>query len=234
MQVSYREFEERFRGTSATVREQQRSYLACFTSCSGPVVDLGCGRGEFVGLLLEHGIEAYGVEADLEMHQVAAAQGFRVERQDLVEHVRELPTGSLGGVFMAHVIEHLPKPQVLEVVAQLGRVVRPGGTIVIETLNPACWFAFAPFCMDLTHQWPIHPLTLQYLLEAHHFGKFELRYQQYLPDAMLSLPQRPLHEAESSLERDFIEAMQKLQVLVDLSMRNFIYAVVAQRQETQG
>jgi SAM-dependent methyltransferase len=229
MQVSYREFEERFRGSSATVRAQQQGYLDCFEGVAGPVVDLGCGRGEMVALLCERGHAAYGVEADAEMRQVAVDRGLEVRHEDLLEHLRALEEASLGGVFMAHVIEHLPKQAVLELTSLLGSKVRPGGVVVLETLNPACWFAMAPFFMDLTHQWPIHPLTLQYLLEAHGYGGFEVRYQQYLPDTMLALPQRPAHQAESSLERDFIEAMQKLQVIVDLSFRNFIYAVVARR-----
>ena len=229
MAFSYAGFEERFRGSSDTVREQQRGYLSFFEGQVLPIVDLGCGRGELVGLLRDVGHRAYGVESNPEMRELATALGHEVIDQDLVDHVESLPDASLGGVFMAQVIEHLPRPRVLQLVELLGRKVAPGGVVLIETLNPQCLFSLAPFCMDFTHRWPVHPLTLEYLLAAHGFDRFELRYQQYLPESMLALPRRFPGPEAPALEHDFAEAMQKLQVVLDVAFRNFIYALVARR-----
>ena len=74
-----------------------------------------------------------------------------------------------------------------------------------------------------------YPLTLEYLLAAHGFDRFELRYQQYLPESMLALPRRFPGPEAPALEHDFAEAMQKLQVVLDVAFRNFIYALVARR-----
>ena len=229
MAVSYRGFEERFRGSYEVTREQQRGYLSCFAGQALPVVDLGCGRGEMVELLTTHGHVAYGVESHPEMLEAARERGLPVVEADLLEHLASLPEASLGGVFMAQVIEHVPRPRVLVLCELLASRLAPGGKVVIETLNPQCLFAYAPFYMDFTHRWPVHPLTLEYLLAAHGFAGFETRYQQYVPEDMLRLPQRFAAPDAPQVERDLAEALQKLQIIVDLAFRNFIYALVAER-----
>jgi len=194
-------------------------------------VDLGCGRGEFLSLLQERGIAGFGVDASEEMRAACHARGLDVGDSDALAFLEASDRASLGGLFISHVIEHLPPPQVLRLVELAGTRIAPGGSIVVETLNPQCLFAYAPFYMDLTHVWPIHPLTLQYLLEANGFGEFATLYRQYLPDEMLQLP--VLEGPASPLEARFNEAMSRLQLIIDLSFKNFIYGMGARKIDLQ-
>src|SRR5204863_9659923 len=98
----YFAFEARMRGTSAEIRERQRPYVEDFRAAA-PVLDLGCGRGEFVGLLRDAGVEARGIDADADMVAFARGEELDVEQADAVAYLERLADGSLGGVFMAQV-----------------------------------------------------------------------------------------------------------------------------------
>lgn len=226
---SYVDFETRFRGDSGAVADEQRTWLPFFADAPGPVVDLGCGRGEFLALLGEAGVPCWGVDLSPEMAAAARVRGADVREEPLLAHLEGLAPASLGGIFMAHVIEHLPRPDVLTVIALASSRLRPGAGIVIETLNPQCVFAHGPFTMDLTHEWPIHPQTLRFLLEAHGFVDIVPHYRQYLPDDVLAVASPALEQAVTPFERAVSVAMGKLQTIVDLAFKNFIYTMAARK-----
>ncbi|MBM3460622.1 MAG: class I SAM-dependent methyltransferase [Armatimonadetes bacterium] len=227
MPFSYSEFEHRFRGSYEDVRAEQQKYLRFFEGAPGPVIDLGCGRGEFLSLLRERGQACYGIDSSPTMLAEAQRHDVDARDEDLLAHLDGLDDGALGGIFMCQVIEHLRREDVMEFAELASRKVAAGGVVVIETLNPQCVFSYAPFTMDLTHRWPIHPQTLQFLLEAGHFGEFEYLYRQYIPDELLQLP-APLI-TQGPQEAQFADAMRKLQIIIDLAFKNFVYAVSARR-----
>ena len=229
MFYSYADFEKRFRGESARVFEEQRESLRFFADAPGPVVDLGCGRGEFLALLAEAGLPCWGVDNNPEMVAVARARGADVREEPLLEHLAALEPESLGGIFMAHVIEHLPRPQVLAFIELAASRLRPGGTVVVETLNPQCLFAYAPFTMDLTHEWPVHPQTLRFLLEAHDLADIEMETRQYLPQQNLQIASPALQAAATPFERAVAESLRNLQLIVDVAFKDFIYVMAARR-----
>src|SRR5207245_4503927 len=103
----YFAFESRMRGSTAKVRERQRVYVDDFRDAA-PVLDVGCGRGEFLGLLRDAGIEARGVDADADMVAYARGEGLNVEQVDALSYLESLADGTLGGIFMGQVVEHLP------------------------------------------------------------------------------------------------------------------------------
>ena len=230
MGPTYVDFENRFRGSSDDVQQEQAPYVAMFHDVPGPVVDLGCGRGEFLALLLDQGIEAWGVDISTEMLQVARARGVDARHQDLREHLESLAEGSVGGFFMGHVVEHLPRTALARLAELVASRLAPGGVVVVETLNPACQFALAPFAMDLTHEWFVHPQTLQFILEAHGLSDFEGRDRQYLPESMLVLRPPDHPPATTPLEKALLAAVGRMQLIVDLAFRNFIYTLVARRR----
>src|SRR5919201_48743 len=108
----YFAYESRMRGATELVREKQRVYVEDFRDAA-PVVDLGCGRGEFLSLLREAGIESRGVDVDPDMVAYARGEGLEVEHVGAVEYLGSLPAGSLGGIFAAQLVEHLPAPAVV-------------------------------------------------------------------------------------------------------------------------
>jgi SAM-dependent methyltransferase len=141
-------------------REVLRHYVPMFRD-KGPVLELGCGRGEFLGLLEEAGIKAKGVDSDEGMVDKARAEGLDVVCGDAVAflHGDSLPggtqdpaPGSYQGVFCAHFIEHLTADQARELLAGVRRVLAPGGRFVAVTPNPACYAVLShDFWRDPTH-----------------------------------------------------------------------------------
>jgi SAM-dependent methyltransferase len=171
----YFAFEARMRGSTADVRERQRVYVDDFRT-AGPVLDVGCGRGELLGLLREAGIEARGLDADADMVAFARGEGLEVEQADALAYLESVPEGSLGGIFAGQVVEHLP-PAALFRLLELGvRALRPGGVLVAETINPLSPLALRSYFADLTHVQPLVPETLALLAKQAGFREVETRF----------------------------------------------------------
>ena len=152
----YVAFEDLFRGSSERVRRSQRPYLALLRE-HAPVLDVGCGRGEMLAQLAEEGIAASGVDSDPGMVSRCRASGLEVALGDAGEHLRSLADGSLGAVFSAQVIEHLPFDALRELLQLALAKLRPGGLFIAETVNPHRISSLKTFWVDLTHQHPIFP-----------------------------------------------------------------------------
>jgi len=165
----YVAFENRFRGESEDLRERLAGYVDLFAGLS-PVVDLGCGRGEFLDLLRARGLSGRGVELNARAAAAARARGLEVVESDLVEFLRGQPAGSLGGVFAAQVVEHLSPAVLQDALREAHRALRPGGALVLETVNPRSVTGFLEvYLRDPTHRTPLHPDTLSFLAAAQGF-----------------------------------------------------------------
>ena len=181
--AAYVGFEDLFRGRHDDIVERQRSYLAYFEG-AGEVVDIGCGRGEFLELLRERGVPAHGIDANPEMVARCVERGLAVTRSDALRHLRALPEASVAGLFSAQVVEHLEPRYLMRLLEAMHRVLRPGGRAVIETINPASWSAFfSAYLRDVTHRQPLHPDTLRHLLRAAGFVAVEVVYRSPPPEA---------------------------------------------------
>jgi SAM-dependent methyltransferase len=152
----YVAFEQLFRGPAERVAELQQPYLALVADHQ-PVLDVGCGRGEFLELLTAEGIAARGVDGDAGMVARCRALGLEVEHGDVNEHLAGLPDGSLGTIFSAQVIEHLPHEELRRLLELSLRKLAPGGLFIAETVNPHRISSLKTFWVDLTHQHPIFP-----------------------------------------------------------------------------
>ncbi|HET7697882.1 MAG TPA: methionine biosynthesis protein MetW [Vicinamibacterales bacterium] len=174
-------FENQFRGSQETIRARLESYLPYFASASD-VLDVGCGRGEFLDLLADRGVTARGLDLNHEMVEVCRARGLDVAEGDAVSYLDALPDASLGGLFAAQVVEHLRPEYLLRFLELAHHKLRPGAPIVLETLNPACWVAFfESYIRDITHAWPLHPETLRYLVLASGFTAARIEYRSPVP-----------------------------------------------------
>ncbi len=167
-------FSDRFRGGEEAVRDKLRIYVSAFSGL-GPVLDLGCGRGEFLELMRQAGVEAVGVESSGELVRLIQAKGLHAVAADLFAYLDEQPADSVGGVFCAHVIEHMPPDALARLVSLAYRVLRPGGLLVLETPNPACLAIFATyFYLDPTHVRPVPSEFVSYLLQEAGFQEVEV------------------------------------------------------------
>jgi len=175
-------FEDRFRGSTDDIRQRVSEYLPFFAGARD-VLDIGCGRGEFLSLLRGQGITARGIDINPAMVDVCRQQGLDVADADALAYLRAQPDGSLGGLFAAQVVEHLEPRYLTSLLDAAFDKLRPGSPIILETINPACWFAFfESYIRDITHVRPIHPDTLSYLLIATGFQHVDVRYRAPYPE----------------------------------------------------
>jgi len=161
--------QESLRATELAIQEQLSPYVELFRGRSS-VVDLGCGRGEFLTLLKEREINAYGVDSDHTACEMARGKCLRIVEDDLFEHLQQLPDRSLDGVFSARVIEYLPRHMQLELISLCSKKLKPGGLIVIETTNPESTTGFGRTAyLDPTHLRAVPPEMLKSALESNSF-----------------------------------------------------------------
>ena len=173
----YLEFENRFRGDPEVIADRQRFYLDLFAGATAPVVDLGCGRGEFLGLLKDAGIPCYGVDRHPDMVASTRAMGIEILEADSLEHLASLEPGSLGGIFCSQMVEHLPTVAVPRLFELAADALAPGAALAVETINPESLFVFAhAFYVDLGHTRPLHPLTLEFLAGLAGFAEVKVEY----------------------------------------------------------
>lgn len=184
-------FAERFRGSEESVKAAQRRYVEDFRGCRR-VVDLGCGRGEFLEVMAEAGIAARGVDASAECVGLVRAKGLEAEQADLFEYLEGLGDGSLDGIFCAHVIEHLTAERLPRLIELAARKLMGGGLFAVETPNPACLAIFAThFYADPTHVRPVPASLLVFYLKEAGFGGIEVRPLAPATEALPAVAELP-------------------------------------------
>jgi SAM-dependent methyltransferase len=173
-------FEHRFRGTGDDIRRRQTTYVDLFQGRQH-VVDLGCGRGEFLQVALQHGIGITGVDSNADMVAFCRDLGLPAVRADLLAYLTALPENSVDGLFCAQVVEHLDPDTLQRFVHLAASRIKPGAPLVIETVNPHCPLALGNFYLDPTHARPVPPLMLRFLLEQARFTVNALRFSSAVP-----------------------------------------------------
>ena len=186
----YFAYESRMRGSTESVRERQRVYVDDLRGAA-PVLDVGCGRGELLSLLRDVGVEARGIDADADMVAYARGEGLDVVQADLLAHLDSLEDATLGGIFMAQVVEHLPPGVLVRTFELAAAKLRPGGVLIAETINPLSPLALRHYFADLTHAQPLVPETLQLLARQAGFAATELRFLNE-PAERLTEPDDPV------------------------------------------
>ncbi|MDQ3183420.1 MAG: methyltransferase domain-containing protein [Actinomycetota bacterium] len=166
---TYDAFEDIFRGPEHFIRDRQRRYLDLLEDRE-PVVDIGCGRGEFLDLLRERGLEYAGIDPDPDMVGRCRAKGHEiVEVADANSYLEKCADDSIGAIFCAQVIEHMPYEELLRFYGLGLRKLRPGGLFILETVNPHSVPALKTFWVDPTHQHPVFPEVALALCEINGF-----------------------------------------------------------------
>lgn len=170
-------FEAAFRGSREELLDRYRDLVDELAS-SAPVLDLGCGRGEILELLGELGVEARGVELDPDLVAMCTGRGLDVWHGDGLTELADQPDGSLGGIVLIQVIEHLGPQQIAELVPLAARKLRTGGRLVVETPNPLSLFVFShSFYLDPTHLRLVHPFYLEFLCREAGFADVRIDWR---------------------------------------------------------
>jgi O-antigen chain-terminating methyltransferase len=222
---SYVAFEDRFRGSEDDIRSRQQDYVQYFKGHSD-VLDVGCGRGELLELLRDSGVRARGLDLNPEMVELCRSRGLEATHADARGYLRAQADQSLGGLIALQVIEHFEPAYLAEVLSLGYDKLRPGAKMVLETINPACWVAFfESFIRDLTHARPIHPDTLQYMLQASGFSDVQIVYRSPVAEGgkLRRVTPRPEHYGDTAQDA-ITELVSSFNSNVDrLNARMFSY-----------
>ncbi len=176
----YVAFEDRFRGTRATIKQRQLVYLPRLRDAGAgtpdrPVLDIGAGRGEFLELLREQGLTGLGVDSNETMAAVCRDIGLDCVQADALDNLAARPANSLGAITGFHIIEHLPFKVTVRIIDEALRVLAPGGLLILETPNPANLLTASRwFYLDPTHRNPLPGEMVAMIAEARGFPMPEI------------------------------------------------------------
>jgi len=172
--TNYFLFEERFRGSREDITQRQLAFLPYFEKCSR-VLDIGCGRGEFLEILNDHNIGSIGVDSDPDMVAYCRSRQLEVEHSDAIAYLETLADNCLDGIFIDQVVEHLEPDYLIRLLALCHQKMKFGYHIVVETVNPMSFVSFVNFYIDMTHTKPVHPETLKFLIGLVGFKEIETK-----------------------------------------------------------
>jgi SAM-dependent methyltransferase len=243
----YRAFEEKFRGPRGLIQQRLEVYLpfiqpVCAAYPEALVLDLGCGRGEWLELLQKNSIAAMGVDLDTGMLEACQQINLKVQCQDALESLKQLQDGSASVVSAFHLVEHLPFDRVKDLVAECHRVLKPGGLLIMETPNPENFMvATHNFYLDPTHLRPIPPDLLAFVPEYFGYESVKiLRLQE--TDGVKTHPNLSMLDVLTGASPDYAVVAQKaghtalkqsLQALFDQAFGISGYALL-ERQRLQA
>jgi len=181
--INYYIFEEKFRGSREHILQHQANFIDYFTGCTN-VLDIGCGRGEFLELAKDNGINARGIDVDEDMINFCKSKGLDAELKDAIEALEVTEDKSLDGIFISQVVEHLSPDYLINLLNLCNKKLKYGFYIIIETVNPLSLFSLANFYIDLSHVKPVHPETLKFLVNTAGFRDVEAKFLSPVPPEM--------------------------------------------------
>ena len=178
----YVAFEDHFRGTRDEIKERLKIYIPFLKKVKGPtgdapILDVGCGRGEWLELLQDEGLNGQGIDINRVMVGQCRERGFEAMEADVIAYLHSLPDASMGAITGFHIIEHLSFKTLITLFDETLRVLRPGGVAIFETPNPqnilvgSCNFYFDP-----THRNPLPSPFTQFLMKNRGFNDVEIMH----------------------------------------------------------
>lgn len=210
----YRAFEERYRGSCELVKGRLATYLPFVEPLlelypSAPALDVGCGRGEWLEILVGSGFKPIGVDLDSQMLEACRNSGLCVEQGDALAFMSALPDESQAVVSAFHVIEHIRFDQLRTLVSEALRILKPGGLLIMETPNPEnIVVATNSFYLDPTHHRQIPPMLLAFVTEYAGFARVKtLRLQE--SKVLVNQEAVSLHDVFDGVSPDYAVVAQK-------------------------
>ena len=175
--MDYLAFEDKYRGSEESIQKLQEKFVRLYVGKDN-ILDIGCGRGEFIKTLLNAGKQyVFGMDINPQMVEKCKKDGLSVELKDGVNYLYDNDNLNLGGIFSSQVIEHLKPSQIVKLIKGAYKNLQEGSPLILETINPmALVTQTMAYTLDLTHRQYVHPFTIEMLLKEHGFKKVEFIY----------------------------------------------------------
>ncbi len=220
----YSKFEDQFRGPEELIKERQKSYLD-YINKQKSVLDIGCGRGEFLELLKENGINAFGIDSNKQMVKRCLDKGLKVEYADAISYLKNYQ-GSLGNVFLSMIVEHLDFKDIFTIIKTAWEKMERDSVILIETINPNSFYAQSrAYIIDPTHKNMVSPETLSYTFQKVGFRNLRIIYKSPVPKKQrLKFIKHQISNKE--LDKILREINDNLKVLDDIIFGNLEYVIM--------
>ena len=177
----YLQFENRFRGDEATIKERQKLYLPYIKAARvinknvTSVLDIGCGRGEFLELIHGIALTPIGLDLNLSMVEAVIKKGMQATQMDAYEFLLTQESNSLLAVTGFQIVEHIPFNELVRILTECFRVLAPGGIIIFETPNPENLVVSGhTFRYDPSHLNPLPPNLLSFVVETRGFEQIRI------------------------------------------------------------
>ncbi len=195
--IDYFQLERHFRGTEDEVRARQRFYLPLFQDRKN-VLDIACGRGEFLELMREAGAGCRGIDLSPDMVGCCLEKGLDAVEADVFSYLETVPDGSLDGIFCAQFVEHLEPQAYIRLVSRCAAKLAPAGIFAVETQNPECLAIFSKtFFLDPTHVRPVPPAQLRFLFAEAGLRKITTHFLSPAAGGLAVIPQLESHVIEA-------------------------------------
>ena len=193
---TYAQFEDEHRGSSGSVTERLSVYKSLLVEFKknrpdARLIDLGCGRGEFLEITKELSIDSFGIDSNESMLASASKLGLKIESADALEYLTKQDNSSYDILTAFHLVEHFDSDYLVKVINEINRVLRPGGLTIIETPNPEnIIVSTCNFYMDMTHVKPLPPQLLKFIfqnLQFNYINLWGLNSKKILPTEPVAL-----------------------------------------------
>ena len=220
--MDYLAFENKYRGSEESIQKLQSQYLRLFTGKEN-ILDIGCGRGEFLKVLLNSGKQkVLGLDLNPQMIEKCKKDNLPVRLYDGIRYLEENENLNLGGIFSSQVIEHLKPSQIVRLIKGAYRNLQEGSPLVMETINPMTLVTQTmAYTLDLTHSQYVHPFTIEMLLKEHGFKKVEFMYSS--PNDI----EPPILKLENMTEEKLSKYNEKITRMHNILFGYQDYAVIA-------
>jgi len=198
------------RGTRDDLKKRQEKYVELFIDAPGPILDIGCGRGEMLDMLRCQEIESWGVDLEDRMVEETRSKGIHAVQADGLEALDSVEDASLGGIFSAQVIEHMYPGEIMAFLNLSRRKIAEGGRFVLETLNPSSIAVLTKsYFRDLDHKQPLHPEYMKLIIKMAGFIDVQLHYtspftpEEQVPPLPSAVKIKISQEAHSAIQDKF-------------------------------
>jgi len=152
------------------------------TDKEAPILDLGCGCGEFLFFLKKEGYRRlYGVDVSPQQIEVARQLGLseaRLEVDEALAYLQRSP-GSFALINAQNLLEHFTRDELLQLLDAIVGSLAPGGTLLAVVPNAASLFGTRTRFWDITHELSFTPSSLLQVLTA--VGLTRVRFLEYGP-----------------------------------------------------